>query len=104
MGRKKKVKKGELAVKKCQHQVQSVKDQSCIIAGIMMRDRVEKEKSKHFVGEHIKLNRQLENINGTSNLNYVDGYVVGIYPHILLIRQENHNTSVSYKDLALFGG
>jgi hypothetical protein len=68
------------------------------LAGKMMRRRVIDEKSKHFIGEKITLNRIIES---NEKERTVGGRVIGIYPHFLLLSCGNYRTTVSYTDLVL---
>ena len=65
-----------------------------------MRDRVTAEPCKHFIGEKIVLDRQIEkDYKERTN----EGRVIGIYPHFLLLSCGNYKATISYKDLVLGG-
>lgn len=75
------------------------------IAGKQMYKDITNEKSKHFIGERIKLKRDHYK---TEKEECVDGYVTGIYQHFLLLKcyakdGSTYNTSISYKDLIMGG-
>jgi hypothetical protein len=50
------------------------------------------EKLNHFIGKHIVIKER-----------DVDGLVVGIYPHFLLVDCGDYKTTISYTDLVLGG-
>lgn len=56
------------------------------------------EKLGHFIGEHMVVKRQA--ISNEKERD-VDGLVVGIYPHFLLIDCGDYKTTISYTDLAI---
>ena len=58
--------------------------------GEAMYKMVEREPSKHFIGEHIKFGEY-------------DGRVIGIYRHFILCRGMFYNFTVSCKDLVMAG-
>lgn len=66
-----------------------------------MYDRVAAERCKHFIGEKMVLNRRAEKDFGMGPT--VEGRVIGIYPHFLLLHCGNYKSTVSYMDLILGG-
>lgn len=74
-----------------------------IADGLRMASKVHSERFRHYVDtecpEVISLDRftRYPQEKGTN----VDGLVVGIYPHFLLVDCGNYKTTISYKDLVM---
>ena len=62
--------------------------------------RISAEKNKHYIGERIVLNRE---IDPRFKERTMGGCVIGIYEHFLLIDCGNYKSTISYKDLVLGG-
>lgn len=69
-----------------------------LMAGRVMTRKIRNEKAKHFIGERIILNRQIDRKEKGRT---IGGVVIGIYPHFLLLDCGFYKTTISYKDLVL---
>ena len=56
------------------------------------------EKLNHFIGETITIEKESFFKDRSE---YIEGKVIGIYPHFLLVDCGEFNTTVSYKDILL---
>lgn len=54
--------------------------------------------AEHFIGEVVKVHRQTWSNEKEKT---VDGLVVGIYPHFLLLDCGNYKTTITYTDLEM---
>ncbi len=100
----KQYKKNIMADRTAMGLIKDVTFTSRLVDAIAMKQAVDSEKAKHFIGEHIKFTRKkYEETKGAKIDISVDGYVEGIYPHFLLLKCKNYKTTVSYKDLILLG-
>lgn len=64
-------------------------------------DRVAAERCRHYIGEKMIINKKVD--KETSAGETVEGRVIGIYPHFLLLHCGNYKTTVSYIDILLGG-
>lgn len=64
-------------------------------------DRVAAERCRHYIGEKMVINKKVD--KETSAGETVEGRVIGIYPHFLLLHCGNYKTTVSYIDILLGG-
>ena len=71
-----------------------------IFVGLQMKKAITSERCSHYIGEKIVIKRKIDNKEKEKT---VDGCVIGIYPHFLLLDCGNYNTTISYKDLVLGG-
>ena len=67
-----------------------------------MHDRVAAERCKHFIGEKMVLNRRIDKDLGGAGPT-IEGRVIGIYPHFLLLHCGNYKATATYIDLILGG-
>lgn len=64
-------------------------------AGKDMYTKVKRGIAEHFIGEVVKVHRQIQSNEKEKS---VDGLVVGIYPHFLLLDCGNYKTTITYAD------